>query len=62
MIIYAIISGCITKSQKKCSISIINNSSEKIDSIKITSYGLNTVFNKLLPDMKAKKVVSIEQN
>lgn len=62
LIIYVFLSGCLTTNQKKCSISVFNNSSEKIDSIKITTYGLNMVFNNLSPDMKAKKVVSIEQN
>ena len=60
LIFCMLVASCNINAQKTCTISISNNSSQKIDSIKITSYGLNAAFANLPPYEKAEKTVTID--
>lgn len=53
------LANCKVKAQKSCSISILNKSSVKIDSIKITTYGLNTTLSNISPNKKIEKNINI---
>lgn len=54
------LTNCKVKAQKTCSLSVLNKSNVKIDSIKITTYGLNTTFSNVLPKKKVEKNIDIQ--
>ncbi len=51
---------CNTKAQKNCNISIYNNTSYNIDSIRLSSYGVNYLFKELTPRKKIEKNISVK--
>ncbi len=57
---FIILAGCNETAQKSCNISILNNTTQKLNSVKITSYGLNAAFTNLLPNEKVEKVFQID--
>lgn len=59
IIICLSIISCDIKAQKKCNLHITNRSFQKIDSIKITSYGLTVVVTGLSPQKNIEKQVTI---
>jgi len=52
--------SCKAKTQKNCSILLFNKSKIKIDSLKITTYGLDTTFSNILPNKKVEKVINVQ--
>jgi hypothetical protein len=52
--------SCNHKAPGECAFSIINNTSQKIDSVRITSTGLKEIFINIEPKQKLEKTFSIK--
>lgn len=60
LILLFYLSSCDPNAQKNCEISIRNNTAYYIDSVKVTTYGLHTLFTNISPGKQTENKVVID--